>query len=239
MAVHLATTRPKGMMNTPVTPESISRLRRGKRQRRLSKRSSSLVYSRFSSVPTTRNRRLFAAAWKMTIITPTHTVAGVPMPAQPTTRPRLAMVDQAKIRLALLSVIATTETNTKVNRPIIATVAPTLDCAMAKDSLSKRNTPAFTMVLEWSKAEVGVGACIAPKSHDEKGIWALLVRPANARSATAGNASALAGPAHNRAKSSPVGDEASSAMATEKPRPPNRFIDRALKAKVMVWGVRV
>jgi hypothetical protein len=35
----------------------------------------------------------------------------------------------------------------------------------------------LTIVLEWSRAEVGEGAYIAPMSHELNGIWALLVMP--------------------------------------------------------------
>ena len=47
-----------------------------------------------------------------------------------------------------------------------------------------RKTPALTMVELWSRAEVGVGATMAPSSHDWKGIWAALVKPARASSST-------------------------------------------------------
>ena len=40
---------------------------------------------------------------------------------------------------------------------------------------TSKNTPAVTKVEEWTKEETGVGAAIAAGSHDEKGIWALLV----------------------------------------------------------------
>ncbi len=35
------------------------------------------------------------------------------------------------------------------------------------------------MVLEWSRAETGVGATIAPRSQEENGIRAAFVMPAN------------------------------------------------------------
>ncbi len=41
-----------------------------------------------------------------------------------------------------------------------------------------RYTPALTMVLEWSRAETGVGATMAPHSQLWKGVWAALVKPA-------------------------------------------------------------
>ena len=53
--------------------------------------------------------------------------------------------------------------------------------SMIGESLTSRNTPAFTIVEECRSAEVGVGATIAPRSHVWKGICAALVMPANAR----------------------------------------------------------
>lgn len=47
-----------------------------------------------------------------------------------------------------------------------------------KSKRIRRYTPAVTKVDEWTKAETGVGAAIAAGSHAEKGIWALLVKPA-------------------------------------------------------------
>jgi hypothetical protein len=44
---------------------------------------------------------------------------------------------------------------------------------------SKRKIPAVTKVEEWTKEETGVGAAIAAGSHEEKGIWALLVIAVN------------------------------------------------------------
>ena len=38
-----------------------------------------------------------------------------------------------------------------------------------------RNTPAITIVLECSNAEIGVGAAIALRSHDVNGSWADLL----------------------------------------------------------------
>ena len=52
-------------------------------------------------------------------------------------------------------------------------------------SLIIMNTPAFTIVDEWSSADVGVGATIAPRSQLLNGICAALVIPANAKN-TAG-----------------------------------------------------
>src|SRR6478609_1425230 len=104
-------------------------------------------------------------------------------------------------------------------RPMDATVVPSAEPAMAGDRRSSRNTPAFTIVLEWRRAEVGVGAYIAPMSHDENGIWALLVRPARLSSAIAGRIAWLAGPAVIRARSNPPGSFERSTSAAENPSP--------------------
>ena len=86
------------------------------------------------------------------------------------------------------------------------------------------------MVLEWSSAEVGEGAYIAPSSHRENGIWALFVIPARQRSAIAGSSATPAGPAVSFARSMPTGWPASSSIATENPSPPSRFMLSASKA---------
>ena len=101
---------------------------------------------------------------------------------------------------------------------------------MAGDRRSRRKTPALTIVLEWRSAEVGDGAYIAPRSHDENGIWALFVIPASASRAMAGSSVAAAGPAVSFARSRPPGWPARSRIATENPSPPRRFMLRALNA---------
>jgi len=78
-----------------------------------------------------------------------------------------------------------------------------VDPDIAGDRRSSRKTPALTIVLEWSSAEVGEGAYMAPISHDENGICALLVMPANASSAIAGRSAPAAGPWVSLARSSP------------------------------------
>ena len=52
------------------------------------------------------------------------------------------------------------------------------------------NTPALTMVEECSKAEVGVGATMAPKSQVWKGICAALVMPAKLKQVSGNTTSA-------------------------------------------------
>src|ERR1035437_8034908 len=101
---------------------------------------------------------------------------------------------------------------------------------MAGERRRSRNTPALTIVLEWSRAEVGDGAYIAPINQELKGIWALLVMPANASSATAARSVPETGPAVSFARSRPFGWFDRSAIASPNPRPPRRFMLRALKA---------
>ena len=74
--------------------------------------------------------------------------------------------------------------------PIRATMVPGRVPRSSGASRSTRYTPAFTMVLECRSADTGVGATIAPSSQEEKGIWADLVMPAKARSATGRSAAA-------------------------------------------------
>ena len=46
------------------------------------------------------------------------------------------------------------------------------------ESFRTMNTPALTMVDECRRADVGVGATMAPRSHVCTGIWAALTIPA-------------------------------------------------------------
>ena len=114
--------------------------------------------------------------------------------------------------------------------PVKATSVPRLDPAIAGERRSRRKTPALTIVLEWSRAEVGDGAYIAPSSHDENGICAAFVRPARQSSASAGRSAAVAGPAVSLARSRPSGWPVSIRIAIEKPSPPSMFMFRASKA---------
>ena len=98
------------------------------------------------------------------------------------------MVEYASTRLALDCEIAMNEQSMNVTPPIITHMAAgSGHTTRMGASLMSRNTPAFTIVDEWSKALVGVGATMAPSSHVWKGICAALVRPANA-SAQVGSA---------------------------------------------------
>src|SRR6266545_8143257 len=105
-------------------------------------------------------------------------------------RPRFPMVEKASTRFVFCSVVATSEAKRKVRSPVQVTKVPTAVPPRTGESFKRRKTPAFTMVLEWRRAEVGVGAYMAPRSHEEKGICALLVSPASDRSASAGSAAA-------------------------------------------------
>src|SRR5664279_6207135 len=89
--------------------------------------------------------------------------------------------------------------------PVNATSEPRFEPAMAGERRSRRKTPALTIVLEWSRAEVGDGAYIAPSSQRENGICAAFVSPARHSSANAGRSAAVAGPAVSLARSKPFG----------------------------------
>ena len=67
--------------------------------------------------------------------------------------------------------------------PISATMVPGSVPRSTGARRRTRYTPAFTMVLECRSADTGVGATMAPRSQEEKGIWADFVMPAKARSA--------------------------------------------------------
>ena len=89
------------------------------------------------------------------------------------------------------------------------------------------------MVLEWSRAETGVGATIAPRSQEEKGISAAFVIPANPIRTAGIRTTAASEEASTRARSIPplVASVAARKMsATTKATPPRRFITRARKA---------
>ncbi len=83
--------------------------------------------------------------------------------------------------------MAAKEANKNVTPPTIIVIMPATFQPRTGESLMIRKTPALTIVEEWSKAEVGVGATIAPKSQPENGIWAALVMPAKASSAAGEN----------------------------------------------------
>ena len=72
--------------------------------------------------------------------------------------------------------------------PTNATSVPTAEPAIAGERRSSRKTPALTIVLEWSRAEVGDGAYMAPSSHErERHLGALRdARPGRAARSRAG-----------------------------------------------------
>ena len=108
-------------------------------------------------------------------------------------------------------------------------------------SLMSRKTPAFTIVDEWSRAEVGVGATMAPSSHVWKGIWAALVSPANARAHTATvTSSGCSNPmSKNRSNDSVPVRMTARNSATRKPMPPAMFMMICLNALLTASSVRV
>ena len=108
-------------------------------------------------------------------------------------------------------------------------------------SFTSRNTPAFTMVDECSRALVGVGATMAPRSQVWKGICAAFVMPAKARAQAARVTSAgLLAPMTRKSKNENVPTViAQEYSATKKPRPPARFMMIWRKALAMASSVRV
>ena len=109
--------------------------------------------------------------------------AAVFMPTQAMISPRLAMVEYAKIFLALLWLTARIHVPTKVNAPKSATMVDMVVSAKAGAMRSKRYVPALTMVAECSRAETGVGATMAPHSQLSKGTCADLVKAARQKKA--------------------------------------------------------
>ena len=76
--------------------------------------------------------------------------------------------------MPLLWLIAAKEANRKVTPPTNMASRPASLSPSTGLNLIIKKTPALTMVEEWSRAEVGVGATMAPKSQDENGICAVL-----------------------------------------------------------------
>ena len=76
--------------------------------------------------------------------------------------------------------MASNEAAKKVNPPVAATMTPGSVPFIRGERLIRRYTPAFTIVAECRRAEVGVGATMAPNSHLENGICADLVSAAKA-----------------------------------------------------------
>ena len=93
-------------------------------------------------------------------------------------------------------------------------------------SLTSRNTPALTIVEEWSSALVGVGATMAPSSQVWNGICAALVIPANAKAVTA--STAICGTSCPIAKNSASESVPMVSTQTNRPikneMPPSRFM---------------
>ena len=97
------------------------------------------------------------------------------------------------------------------------------------------------MVLEWSRAETGVGATIAPSSQRENGSWAALARPAKAiRQAGIIAAWPRASSAVRSRVRWPSGASiASHSRATAKPVPPRVLRPRAVKALPVASWLRL
>ena len=95
------------------------------------------------------------------------------------------MVEYARTRLALDCDIAAMDARRNVSPPTVMVMYPARLPVSSGDSFRTMNTPALTMVDECSRADVGVGATIAPSSHVWNGICADLTIPARHRSMTA------------------------------------------------------
>ena len=188
---HFAMSMPKGATNMHIMPSIMKRARRGMRSKSRSMSSMLRLPIWCSAVPTHRNKRLFATAWKMMSRIAAQTASGVPTPAHAVMRPRLAIVEYASTRLALLWEMAINEHRAKVSPPTSTTITEgTKLTAKIGESFTSKNTPALTIVEECSRADVGVGATIAPSSHVWKGICAAFVMPANASKVTGSMTSA-------------------------------------------------
>ena len=192
---HFATSMPNGAMNMHKMPSIMNRERRGMRSKSRSMSSMSRLPMWCSAVPTHKNRSDLAMAWNRMRNAAAQTASGVPTPAQATIRPRLAMVEYASTRLALVCEMAMNEQSANVMPPtstvmMAGTDASSPPCGakepayMTGESLTSKNTPALTMVEECRSAEVGVGATMAPRSHVWKGICAAFVSPASASAVT-------------------------------------------------------
>ena len=138
--------------------------------------------------------------------------------------------------------MAMKEQSTKVMAPTSMTMMEGAGAtASTGASFTSMNTPAFTMVDECSRALVGVGATMAPRSQVWKGIWAAFVMPAKARAVTA--KVTMAGsftPMTRKSKNENVPTVmAQEYRAARKPRPPARFMTIWRKALLMASSVRV
>ena len=143
--------------------------------------------------------------------------------------PRLAIVDQARTRFASLCEMAISEAARNVTPPMRATTVPATVPRSTGARRRTRYTPAFTMVLECRRAETGVGATMAPSSHEEKGICADFVNPAKA-SSTAGRRAAPFSIETRWSSSTVPRVEARRMMAPANARPPSMLSVRARNA---------
>ncbi len=191
---HFEISMPSGARYMPAIPISIIRPTLGRFVIRPAMSSMSREWTWCSTVPTPRKRRDFATAWKMISRIAAQTASYVPIPPQATTSPRFATVEYASTRLAFDCVTAMAEAARKVTPPTSPRRSPGRVFAKTGANLTIAYTPALTIVEEWSRAETGVGATIAPRSQDENGSCAALVSPAKPIS-VAGTSAIAAPPA--------------------------------------------
>ena len=119
---HLDTSMPNGATNMPMMPSIIKRVRCGRRLNSPSMSSMLRLPMRCSTVPTHRNSVDLDTVWKIMRKMAAHTASAVPTPAHALMRPRLAMVEYASTRLALLCVMAIKLQSTNVMPPTKTTM---------------------------------------------------------------------------------------------------------------------
>ena len=230
-AAHLAISMPNGARYIPQIPIIITTASRGSLMIRPCMSSILRDPVTFSTAPTHRNISDFETAWKITSITPAHTASGRPTPAQATISPKLEIVEWASTRFPSDVAIAIRDAAKKVNPPIKVTRTPVSVPSSIGEMRIRRYTPAFTMVAECKRADVGVGATIAPRSQPQNGNCALFVIAAKASITstimTPGQAFLSMASSSERLVS--LSCSAEYRIATIKPHPPRRFIQSALK----------
>ena len=183
-AAHFATSIPNGAINIPQIPIIITNARRGSLMISPCISSISRLPIQFSISPTVWNNNDLDTAWNIISINPAHTASGCPTPAQAVISPRLEIVEYASTFLPSLCEIARRDAAKKVNPPITVTITPVILPDIRGERRSNIYTPTLTIVAECNNALLGVGATMAPRSHLENGICALLTRAANANNVT-------------------------------------------------------
>ena len=129
----------------------------------------SLLPMTCSVAPTDKNISDFDTEWNIIKRIADQIDSYVPIPAQAVISPKFAIVEYANTFLASFCEIAIIDISTNVIPPIKETKSPAIFPANIGEILINKYTPALTIVDEWSNAELGVGATIAPNIHFENG----------------------------------------------------------------------